>query len=438
MRFFLAHRIPITVVAALTFLFVAAIYPTVTATLPWSIVGLCVLFALYAGAVRAWFDVGLSLLTGAVFAVARLLFSGPDPSTITLRAASLLALFLIHVVLLIGPWSRFIPKIRTWYKHRRHLGVTVFLLGLLHASIVLNLYYGLNILLAWQSAFTFFGSTALLVMAVLAATSWDWMQKHVSWRQWQFIHAAVLGVFLIEIWIATGIWKTSGDFPSWAGPALALFVAFWVVVAPWGLAPKLFKVVNGWKQLHVLIYIAYVSIILHVYFGAAEAQGAWAQWTLLGLLAFVTGSHAAGWIRNWQEKKKYAIPDNSGSRITSGMTKDWHDACAVSELKEGEGRRVDIHGLPVALFLHEGKPLAYFGFCSHQKGPLWQGKIVNGYLECPWHGWQFSVTDGSGPPGFHDRVPFYETNVENGRVWVNIQKGAGCRGYSCVGCSCKA
>lgn len=432
LHFLRLHRIPVTLIVILAFILAAPFNVGATRAsplLPWSVAGLCVLIAAYAWWVRDRFDARFALVMAAVFAAPRLYFNIVDGGTYTLRTAAIASYLLLHVVLLIGPWSRFSSAVREWYKHRRHLGVTAFLLALLHASLVFSLYFGRDLDRMWQIVFVFFGSTALIVMAVLAISSWDWFQKNVSWKLWSVIHAAVLAIFLYELQYVINLWRTYGvSRPVWVIPSLTAFIVFWIIVAPWGFAPRLFKVLNGWKQLHVLVYIAYASLVLHVYFGRAEAQGPWARWTVLVLLAMVAGSHAAGWIRNWQERRHLAF----GIRHLG----DWVEVCHMTDLVPGQGRRVDIHGLPVALFLHDGRVLAFFGYCAHQKGPLWQGQIIQGYLTCPWHGWQYSVKDGKGPEGFS--VPFYETKVENGRVYVRVKKGEECRGYGCGACKCCA
>ncbi|OGL73189.1 hypothetical protein A3E39_00245 [Candidatus Uhrbacteria bacterium RIFCSPHIGHO2_12_FULL_60_25] len=430
MRFLRHHRIQVTLAVALAFILATPFSAVLLAWLPWSVVALCLAAAAYAWWVRDRADAWLAVSLAAIFVVGRLYFNAVDGPTFTLRAAALTAYFMLHEVLLIGPWSRFSPRVREWIKHRRHLGVTAFLLALLHANIVFNLYFGLDVVAMWQAVFTFFGTTALFIMAVLAVTSWDWFQKHVPWKTWAVVHAAVFIVYLIEIWIVTGIWKLAGDVPAWTYPAFATFIVFWVLVAPWGFAPRLFKVLNGWKQLHVLVYVAYASVVLHVYFGRAQVQGPWAEWTVLGLFALVLGSHTAGWVRNWNEQGAWSVVRSASD--------GWTDVCAISDLQPGEGRRVDVNGFPIALFLHEGRVLAFFGYCAHQKGPLWQGKIVQGFLTCPWHGWQYSVKDGKGPEGLHDQVPFYETKVEGGRVFVRVEKGKECKGYGCGACSCRA
>ncbi len=437
LRFLRHRRIPITLAVVLAFILVAPFSKTILVSLPWSVVALCLVLAAYAWWVRDRFDTWFAFTIAVSFTVPRAYFSVVDGPTYALRAASLAAYLLLHAVLLIGPWSRFSPRVREWYKHRRHLGVTAFLLALLHANLVFSLYFNADLIQMWQAAFLFFGTTALLVMAVLAVTSWDWFQKHVPWKLWSLAHAAFLAVCLIEVWIVTIIWRQGGIvIPAWTYPTIAIFIVFWILVAPWGVAPRLLKVLNGWKQLHVLVYVAYASVVLHLYFGAAQTQDPWARAAIVGLFALVACSHLAGWVRNWRERGTSvgSLPraESRGRASSDG----WIDACAMSDLKPGEGRRVDVHGFPIALFLFEDRVLAFFGYCAHQKGPLWQGKIVQDHLICPWHGWQYSVKNGKGPEGFGDSVPFYETKIENGRVLVKIEKGKECAGYGCDACSC--
>jgi len=430
MGFLSRHRIGLIVAGVIVFVLVTPLVPALSSILPWSVVVCCL-------GISAWswnasrFDRYLAFLVAVDFALVRLFFPHTDPPLVTLRAAAITGYVLFHVVLLIGPWSRFVPKVRAWYRHRRHLGVTVFFLAFLHASLVFTFEFLNNVENAWSATFVAFGTIALFVLAIIAAISWDWFQKHVSMTQWKVIHAVTLLLFLAELFAIWSTWQRLGiAAPIWALVAFVAFIVYWMAVAPWGLVPRMMKVVHGWKQMHVLIYIAYIALVLHVYFGAAMLFGdSWAQPFVLILFQIVAISHLAGWIRAWRERKRLAVAEPA--------KEPWHDVCALSELEPEVGRRFDIHGLPVAVFLHEGNVLAYFGYCCHQKGPLWQGKIIDGYLTCPWHSYQFSVKDGKGPPGYDDAVPMYQTTVEKGRVLVKMEKGTECRGFACRGCACR-
>ena len=66
-----------------------------------------------------------------------------------------------------------------------------------------------------------------------------------------------------------------------------------------------------------------------------------------------------------------------------------------SALKEGEPKRLDVNGVKVMLLRHGGKIRAFHEICPHLGGPLSEGKVVGNTIECPWHGSQFCIDDGS-------------------------------------------
>ena len=76
--------------------------------------------------------------------------------------------------------------------------------------------------------------------------------------------------------------------------------------------------------------------------------------------------------------------------------------------------------LPLVLYKHGASVYAVSGVCSHWGGPLPEGKVVDGEcVECPWHGSQFDLRDGSvrqGPATVP--VPAFEARVRNGQVEV--------------------
>jgi nitrite reductase/ring-hydroxylating ferredoxin subunit/uncharacterized membrane protein len=67
----------------------------------------------------------------------------------------------------------------------------------------------------------------------------------------------------------------------------------------------------------------------------------------------------------------------------------------VSEWTEGEPRRVDAHGTAVAVVRERGVWHALAARCSHRGGPLDEGTVRDGCIECPWHGSRFLLDDGS-------------------------------------------
>ena len=62
--------------------------------------------------------------------------------------------------------------------------------------------------------------------------------------------------------------------------------------------------------------------------------------------------------------------------------------------------------------------------CRHQGGPLGEGRIVDGCITCPWHGWQYRPSDGCSPPPFEEKVETYRVRIADGAVWVHPEPAA--------------
>jgi len=357
---------------------------------------------------KEWQDVIISLITLLSFGVAKLMFDVDQP-ILALRTAAILAFLFLNYVLLIGPWSRFSKKFLPLYEFRRHFGVAALLLGSVHAALVYAHYFTFSFIAILETGFTFYGLLALLIMFWLGVTSLDYLQKHVKPLQWSILHTIL---FLVFVWLSYSFYQFNPKTLHLV--ALGLFGLFWISVAPYSLAKRFItQWVFGWKQLHVLVHVAYWSIVLHVALGVIEVQATWLQILFWGLVAFVLGSHLVGiWMLLKKDHKKYETIMKDDKRFTLvGESKDF---------KENVGQKFVVNDIPIAIFKYQNKFLAYSNICAHQKGPLSEGKIVNGYLECPWHKFQYSVKDGCGPEGYDDAVPFYKVIEKEGKVYVYI------------------
>ena|ERR1041384_7716569 len=72
----------------------------------------------------------------------------------------------------------------------------------------------------------------------------------------------------------------------------------------------------------------------------------------------------------------------------------WTSLCTLDELKEGEGKHVEIGGFQLAVFLEQGKVYAMDNECPHAAGSLSGGFIEDGHAVCPWHYWAFGLETG--------------------------------------------
>ena len=79
----------------------------------------------------------------------------------------------------------------------------------------------------------------------------------------------------------------------------------------------------------------------------------------------------------------------------------WHKVADHDDLADGHVKTVSAGHQPVCLTHHKGEYHAIDNHCPHQGGPLGEGFIdENGYVICPWHGYEYSAVDGAPPPGF--------------------------------------
>ncbi|MEK6974109.1 MAG: Rieske 2Fe-2S domain-containing protein [Nanoarchaeota archaeon] len=355
------------------------------------------------------------------FLISRLLFRSLEQSTLILRVSSILAFFLLNIVLLIGPWSRFSDRILNAYYYRRHLGVSVLFLGWLHSAIILPKYFGLSIKNALSFEFTFYGFTAFFIMLWMGITSWDYLQKRFRPLWWKILHGALLLIYMTQSYLFYTILKVSNSpLLNYHLAAIIIFIVFWIVVAPYSIIRKIMKTyVFGWKQLHVLVYIAYFSLILHVYYSDI-LKGLLLNFVFYGVVFFVILSHIAGWMKKLIEDNKINNKiKNINKTIMEGN--DTYIGVAYKEdIQEGAGKKVYVKNKPIALFNHKGNFIAMSDICVHQKGPLHKGKIIYDSVECPWHHWQYSVKDGKAPSGFKDCVPYYKTKIKDNIVYVSI------------------
>ena len=115
---------------------------------------------------------------------------------------------------------------------------------------------------------------------------------------------------------------------------------------------------------------------------------------------------------------------HSNPERVSGMspTKRWVRVLALDELSEGRVTAVTCGRKTVCMTHFEGGYHALDNSCPHQGGPLGEGSIENGWLRCPWHGWDFHPATGKPPGGFDDGVTAYPVEVREDGVYVELEE----------------
>ena len=103
----------------------------------------------------------------------------------------------------------------------------------------------------------------------------------------------------------------------------------------------------------------------------------------------------------------------------------WHRVASPDELPEGRVKSVSCGLETICLSHFEGRYAALSNKCPHQGGPLGEGSIENGWLRCPWHGWDFHPVTGKPPGGYDDGVPTFPVEVREDGVYVGFEEEAG-------------
>ena len=304
---------------------------------------------------------GLAVYLGIFAGVGSLVHSNATVETLLIRALGTAALLLLHVILCIGPLCRLDRRFLPLLYNRRHLGVTMFVLALAHGTFSIIQFHAL-------------GNLNPLVSVFVSNT------RYTSVPDFPF---QALGFFALLILFLMA--ATSHDF--------------WLhnLTAP------------VWKRLHMLVYVAYALLIGHVTLGALQSETSPLLAAVLGVgLTLVTVLHVMS-----------AVVEHRKDTPRASEADGYIAVCAVENIPENRACVVSCGGERVAVFKYDGNISAISNVCQHQNGPLGEGKIIDGCVTCPWHGYQYLPDSGASPPPFTEKVPTYRTRVVGNQVFVH-------------------
>jgi sulfoxide reductase heme-binding subunit YedZ len=287
--------------------------------------------------------------------------------TLLIRAFATAAFLLLTIVLCIGPLCRLDSRFLPLLYNRRHLGVTTFLLGLSHAVIA-------------SIQFHSQGDTPPF-LSILTSN-----QRLDSISQFPFQQLGLLALFILFVMAAT-----SHDF--------------WLrnLTAP------------TWKRIHMFVYAAYALLVAHVALGALQSERSplLVAFLSLSVLTVVSLHLAAAW-KVWLIDRRKFVAESDG----------FVKACELSSIKQGRARIVCLSGERVAIFRYDDKLSAVSNVCQHQNGPLGEGRIIDGCITCPWHGFQYVPETGASPAPFTEKVPTFNIRVIEKDVYVDPRPNA--------------
>ena len=271
---------------------------------------------------------------------------------------------MLTAILSIGPLARLDRRFLTLLYNRRHFGVLAFLVALAHALFMIEWYIARG------------------ALADLAG------RAHQLARLRQVHRLSLQGA---------GARGPADPVPDGRHQPRLLAAAL--------LTPPV------WKALHMGVYLAFGLVVLHVAAGRRAVRSSPcgpASWSAPGscwsrrCICWPDGASAASTAARppparagWSSDRRKSIPDK-GARIVTAAG-----------------------GERIAVF-RDGRQIgAVSNLCAHQNGPLGEGRIVDGCITCPWHGYQYRLADGCAPPPFTEKLATYRVRLKRGILEVD-------------------
>ncbi len=283
--------------------------------------------------------------------------------TSIIRTTAITAFLLLHIILMIGPLCRLDQRFLPLLYNRRHLGVSMFFLALIHGLFCIIQFHSL-------------GDVSPLVSLFTSNGDYD------SFSDFPFQVLGFLALIILFIMAAT-----SHDF--------------WLK----NLGPHM------WKFLHMMVYFAYILIIVHILTGALQYESN-SIYVLLIAVGFVSISslHLYAGIK----------ANKTDLTIVNSHNKSLHFVCTVEEIQDDCAKTFSYNNEDIAIFKYNDQLSAVSNICKHQMGPLGEGKIIDGCITCPWHGYQYLPENGQSPPPFNEKIKTYQLMLIENQIWVDV------------------
>ena len=98
----------------------------------------------------------------------------------------------------------------------------------------------------------------------------------------------------------------------------------------------------------------------------------------------------------------------------------WTDVGSMSDLRR-DGPFEFVRGDAIVAILLEGdRVFAIDAVCAHQGGPIARGFVSDGCVTCPWHGWQYDLSNGCNTVTGKAMLQTYPARVIKDRIEIEI------------------
>jgi len=309
---------------------------------------------------------GVALYIGLFMAVGRWGLGTPDDRAtwedLRIRAFGTCAFVMLTIILSIGPLARLDRRFLPLLYNRRHFGVLTFFVAAAHGWLNIDWFLSRG---KWPDFVSFVTS----------------LPNYASIAHFPYDTLGIVGLLVLFVMAAT-----SHDF--------------WL----------LFLTPSVWKALHMAVYAAYGALTMHVALGVMQSRHSPLIPVLLGAaVAAVSTLHLIAGRR-----------ERTLDRATGPGSDGWIAVGPPLSIPDRAARIVAARGGERIAVFRDGERIgALTNLCAHQNGPLGEGRIIDGCVTCPWHGYQYRLEDGRAPPPFTEKLATYRVRIKAGVVEVH-------------------
>lgn len=103
---------------------------------------------------------------------------------------------------------------------------------------------------------------------------------------------------------------------------------------------------------------------------------------------------------------------------------NWIDLGPTGDFATDPHQCLTVDGHPLVVLHHQGQYYVLENTCPHAGLPLGEGQCQGLVLTCPFHGYSYNIRTGQNVdfPDVEMPVGTYQTRVEDGRLWVDLQR----------------
>ena len=153
-------------------------------------------------------------------------------------------------------------------------------------------------------------------------------------------------------------------------------------------------------------------------------------WAIAAELSGATLLAAGGWLGGTLVYRNQIAVDHryaeAGRWTVEALSPDQPEGSeaevgAANDLAVNQMKLVRIGSRRIVVARTEQRVVAFDDRCTHKGGPLSDGTLACGTVQCPWHGSQFDVETGDvehGPAGGPIRT--YDVSERDGRIWLRV------------------